>query len=189
MFSRTPTWDRDWCDVILDIATMSAAVTRDWAAARALPYHVIRNPYCKIVYVVWDNMIAPLPIKCMSRPWWSVKVTPIDAATPTWLYVYENFWFFAKRCGGESLYWKGYDFACMNCIHREPFYWHQSSLWVQTISLTDLDFFQLKSRYLKVYCLVQSFIWRATGLKILKENHLLSSMPLVLISDLHKQDI
>lgn len=87
MFCRTPAWDRDWCNVILDIVTTLTAISRDQAAARALPHPVISNSYCTdgVHFVGEDDSSSTLPIKCMSRPWLLVKVTPMDAATLTWL--------------------------------------------------------------------------------------------------------
>lgn len=46
--------------MILDIVTVLATVTRDCAAVRALPHHMIRNSYCKMVEILWEKMIVPL---------------------------------------------------------------------------------------------------------------------------------
>lgn len=48
--------------MILDIATMLTAASRDWATARALPHHAIRNARCTdgVRSVGDDNAGAPL---------------------------------------------------------------------------------------------------------------------------------
>lgn len=55
--------------MILDIATMLAAISRDWEDVRALTHCAIKNAHCTDgAHSVGDDATAPLPlpIKCMS---------------------------------------------------------------------------------------------------------------------------
>lgn len=157
--------------MILDIATVLAIATRDWAAARALPPHVIGNSYCKTVYILWE-MIAPLPYPSNAR---------LDhhdlCRSLLWLYVmkichvaicHEDLKVLCKKMWRRRSVLKR---ACL-CLHElHP----QTALLLMSQqplspsnSFIDLDFFRLKGRYLKVCCLFQSFICRGTGPKNLR---------------------
>lgn len=143
------------------------------------PWHIVqlRMHTAQMVHILWEKMMLQLPYPTHQVYVWTLTTGKGHSHRWSYTQMTRRLWGFHVSLHEDA--------EETGCAEKSPYQLHlhwlpfatSEYLWVKAVSFPGLDSFQLKGRYLKVHHLVQSCIWRRTGLR---EDYLLSSVPLVL---------